>query len=218
MAGVSFLAADIGGLELVGWAAAAYQYGMQAAHSYWVGAVPAMLFLGLVIMPFYYNSRTHLVPRYLKLRFGEPSPSRALSAVSCAGMTVLMSGIKVLAGTGSSIGMLVWVQVQPSALKTLALPPYAQPMAESLYRMLWSWLLCVVVVTIVVSLLTTPRPYSSLAGLVYGCTGNAADASYPLVQQPLFWAGAVHSLSVAAVAVPLGARRNYETRKRDANA
>jgi SSS family solute:Na+ symporter len=95
VAGVSFLAANMGALELMGWAAATYQYGYLAAHWYWIGAVPAMLFLGLVMMPFYYISRTHSVPGYLKLRFGEPT--RALSAVSFAGMTVLMSGINMFA-------------------------------------------------------------------------------------------------------------------------
>ncbi len=95
VAGVSFLAANMGALELMGWAAAAYQYGYLAAHWYWVGAVPAMLFLGLVMMPFYYISKTHSVPGYLKLRFGEPT--RALSALSFAGMTVLMSGINMFA-------------------------------------------------------------------------------------------------------------------------
>ncbi len=499
VAGVSFLAANMGALELMGWAASTYQYGLLAAHWYWIGAVPAMLFLGLVMMPFYYISRTHSVPGYLKLRFGEPT--RALSAISFAGMTVLMSGINMFAmakvmqvvlgwnlhfsilvssvtvavyvtlgglrsailnevlqffliwagalvipilglietggwdglkarvlantgssgylhlwstlgdpransmgvhwtgvvfglgfvgalgywttdflvvqrilaakdlrssqmapvigawfkmavpfivilpgliglavlpgsglalvgegaaragqhtynevlpllliryagpgllglgitaliagfmsgmagnvsafsavwsydiyrpllrpnstdahmlavgrwstvlgvvasigtayfamhfssimeyvqalfsffvtplfgtvilgmlwkratgvgafwgllvGTGSSIGMWAWVQAQPSALKILALSPYAQPMAESLYRMLWSWLACVVV-TVVLSLLTTPAPYSTLNGLVYGCTAVPSQARYPLVQQPVFWAGA----------------------------
>ena len=95
VAGVSFLAANMGALELMGWAAAAYQYGFLAAHWYWIGAVPAMLFLALVMMPFYYISRTHSVPGYLKLRFGEPT--RALSAISFAGMTILMSGINMFA-------------------------------------------------------------------------------------------------------------------------
>ena len=95
VSGVSFLAANMGALELMGWAAAAYQYGMLAAHWYWIGAVPAMLFLALIMMPFYYISRTHSVPGYLKLRFGEPT--RALSAVSFAGMTILMSGINMFA-------------------------------------------------------------------------------------------------------------------------
>src|SRR5229473_4995886 len=93
IAGLSFLSANLGSLELMGWAAAAYQYGILATHWYWVGAIPAMLFLGIVMMPFYYISKTHSVPGYLKLRFGEAS--RALSAVSFALMTVLMSGINM---------------------------------------------------------------------------------------------------------------------------
>jgi solute:Na+ symporter, SSS family len=93
VAGLSFLSANLGSLELMGWAASAYQYGILAAHWYWIGAIPAMLFLGLVMMPFYYISKTHSVPGYLKLRFGEPS--RTLSAVSFAMMTVLMSGINM---------------------------------------------------------------------------------------------------------------------------
>ncbi len=93
VAGLSFLAANLGSLELMGWAAAAYQYGILATHWYWIGAIPAMLFLGIVMMPFYYISKTHSVPGYLMLRFGEPS--RALSAISFAFMTVLMSGINM---------------------------------------------------------------------------------------------------------------------------
>jgi solute:Na+ symporter, SSS family len=93
IAGLSFLSANLGSLELMGWAASAYQYGILAAHWYWIGAIPAMLFLGIVMMPFYYISKTHSVPGYLKLRFGEPS--RTLSAVSFAFMTVLMSGINM---------------------------------------------------------------------------------------------------------------------------
>jgi SSS family solute:Na+ symporter len=93
IAGLSFLSANLGALELMGWAAASYQYGILAAHWYWIGAIPAMIFLGLVMMPFYYISKTHSVPGYLKLRYGEPS--RALSAISFAFMTVLMSGINM---------------------------------------------------------------------------------------------------------------------------
>jgi SSS family solute:Na+ symporter len=93
IAGLSFLSANLGSLELMGWAAASYQYGILATHWYWIGAIPAMLFLGIVMMPFYYISKTHSVPGYLQLRFGEPS--RALSAASFAFMTVLMSGINM---------------------------------------------------------------------------------------------------------------------------
>src|SRR5437868_7485012 len=93
IAGLSFVSANLGSLELMGWAGAAYQYGILATHWYWIGAIPAMLFLGIVMMPFYYISKTHSVPGYLKLRFGEPS--RALSSVCFAVMTVLMSGINM---------------------------------------------------------------------------------------------------------------------------
>src|SRR5467141_4036511 len=95
IAGLSFLSANLGSLELMGWAAAAYQYGILAAHWYWIGAIPAMLFLGIVMMPFYYISKTHSVPGYLHLRFGEAA--RGLSAISFALMTILMSGVNMFA-------------------------------------------------------------------------------------------------------------------------
>ncbi len=82
IAGLSFVSANLGSLELMGWAGAAYQYGILATHWYWIGAIPAMLFLGIVMMPFYYISKTHSVPGYLQLRFGEGA--RGLSAVSFA--------------------------------------------------------------------------------------------------------------------------------------
>ncbi|MEO5922341.1 MAG: sodium:solute symporter family protein [Bryobacteraceae bacterium] len=93
VAGLGFLAANLSALELMGWAAASYQYGILATHWYWIGAIPAMLFLGLVMMPFYYISKTHSVSGYLKLRFGEST--RTLSAITFAFMTVLMSGVNL---------------------------------------------------------------------------------------------------------------------------
>ncbi|MGB6483657.1 MAG: sodium:solute symporter family protein [Candidatus Acidiferrales bacterium] len=93
IAGLSFLSANLGALELMGWASSAYEYGILATHAYWIAAIPAMLFLGIFMMPFYYISKTHSVPGYLKLRFGESS--RGLAAVSFAFMTVLMSGINM---------------------------------------------------------------------------------------------------------------------------
>ncbi len=95
IAGLSFLAANLGSLELMGWAAAAYQYGILATHWYWIGAIPAMLFLGLVMMPFYYICKTHSVPGYLRLRYN--NATRLLSGVCFAFMTVLMSGINMYA-------------------------------------------------------------------------------------------------------------------------
>ena len=93
IAGLSFVSANLGSLELMGWAGSAYQYGILATHWFWIGAIPAMLFLGIVMMPFYYISKTHSVPGYLQLRYGEGA--RAVSAVSFAFMTVLMSGVNM---------------------------------------------------------------------------------------------------------------------------
>jgi len=95
IAGLSFVSANLGSLELMGWAGSAYQYGILATHWYWVGAIPAMLFLGLVMMPFYYVSKTHSVPGYLNLRYGEHA--RVLAASSFALEMILMSGVNMFA-------------------------------------------------------------------------------------------------------------------------
>lgn len=121
VAGLSFLSANLGALELMGWAGSAYQYGIMATHWYWIGAIPAMLFLALVMMPFYYISKTHSVPGYLKLRFGEPA--RAVSAISFAFMTVLMSGVNMFAMAkvmqivlGWDINFSIWVSALTVAI------------------------------------------------------------------------------------------------------
>jgi SSS family solute:Na+ symporter len=95
IAGLSFVSANLGSLELMGWAGSAYQYGILATHWYWIGAIPAMLFLGLVMMPFYYVSKTHSVPGYLFLRYGEHA--RVLAAFSFALEMILMSGVNMFA-------------------------------------------------------------------------------------------------------------------------
>ena len=95
VAGLAFLSANLGSLELMGWAGNSYKYGILAAHWYWIGAIPAMLFLALVMMPFYHICKTHSVPGYLKLRYG--AGAQALSSISFAFMTVLMSGINMYA-------------------------------------------------------------------------------------------------------------------------
>jgi SSS family solute:Na+ symporter len=93
VAGLAFLSANLGALEILGWTGGTLKYGMAVAHFYWIGAIPAMLFLGLYMMPFYYSSRVHSVPGYLKLRFDEKT--RLLNAMSFAVMTLLMSGINL---------------------------------------------------------------------------------------------------------------------------
>ena len=90
------------------------QYGIMAAHWYWIGAIPAMVFLGIVMMPFYYICKTHSVPGYLKLRYG--SEASGLSAITFAVMTVLMSGVNMYAMAvvmkvvlGWDINFSIWV-------------------------------------------------------------------------------------------------------------
>src|SRR2546429_5759591 len=114
VAGLAFVSANLGSLELLGWAGSAYQYGILAAHWYWIGAIPAMVFLGIVMMPFYYISKTHSVPGYLQLRYG--SAASALSAVTFAIMTILMSGVNMYAMAvvmkvvlGWNINFSIWV-------------------------------------------------------------------------------------------------------------
>jgi SSS family solute:Na+ symporter len=93
----------------------------------------------------------------------------------------------LLAGTVSSIGMFIWVHTDASALKYIAMSPDAQPMAENLYRALWSWIICVLV-TIIVSLMTKATPIAQLSGLVYGATPLPDDGAKSLFEKPLFWA------------------------------
>lgn len=92
---LAFISANLGAQEVIGMAASGAKYGIMTAHFYWVGAIPAMVFLGLFMMPFYYGSRARSVPEYLKLRFDEKT--RALNAVSFATMTVFSSGISLYA-------------------------------------------------------------------------------------------------------------------------
>lgn len=95
VAGLSFISANLSSLETMGWSAMAYQYGMLGAHAYLIGAIPAILFLAIVMMPFYYICNTHSVPGYLKLRYGLGSAS--LAGISFAFMTVLVSGASMFA-------------------------------------------------------------------------------------------------------------------------
>src|SRR6476469_9995950 len=93
--GLAFISANLGAQEVIGMGASAAKYGIATSHFYWIGAIPAMVFVGLFMLPFYYGSRARSVPEYLKLRFDEKT--RALNAVSFAVMTVFSSGISMYA-------------------------------------------------------------------------------------------------------------------------
>lgn len=93
--GLAFISANLGAQEVIGMAASGAKYGIATSHFYWIGAIPAMVFVGVFMMPFYYGSRARSVPEYLRLRFDEKT--RGLNAISFAIMTVFSSGISMYA-------------------------------------------------------------------------------------------------------------------------
>ena len=95
--GLAFVAANLGALEILGMAANGAQYGVATVHYYWVGAVPAMVFLGIVMMPFYYGSKVRSVPEFLRLRFN--TSTHLLNAISFAVSAVLIAGVNLYAPT-----------------------------------------------------------------------------------------------------------------------
>ena len=95
VAGLAFMSANLGAQEVIGMAASGAKYGMMTSHFYWLGAIPAMIFLGVFMMPFYYGSKARSVPEYLRLRFDEKT--RGFNAISFTVMTVISSGISMYA-------------------------------------------------------------------------------------------------------------------------
>src|ERR687898_2626400 len=93
--GIAFISANLGAQEVIGMGASGAKYGIATSHFYWIGAIPAMVFVGLFMMPFYYGSRARSVPEYLKLRFDEKT--RGFNAMTFAAMTVFSSGISMYA-------------------------------------------------------------------------------------------------------------------------
>src|SRR3977135_2432043 len=93
--GLAFISANLGAQEVIGMGASGAKYGIATSHFYWIGAIPAMVFVGVFMMPFYYGSRARSVPEYLKLRFDEKT--RGLNAITFAIMTVFSSGISMYA-------------------------------------------------------------------------------------------------------------------------
>src|SRR6202158_1736761 len=91
--GLAFISANLGAQEVIGMAASGAKYGIATSHFYWVGAIPAMVFVGVFMMPFYYGSKARSVPEYLRLRFDEKT--RAFNAISFAVMTIMSSGISM---------------------------------------------------------------------------------------------------------------------------
>ena len=112
--GLAFVGANLGALEILGMGANAAQYGILQAHFYWIGAIPAMIFVAIFMMPFYYGSKAHSVPGFLKMRYNEAT--RGFNAVSFAILTLLTSGINMYAAAlvfnvllGWSLNACIWL-------------------------------------------------------------------------------------------------------------
>ena len=119
--GLAFISANLGAIEFLGMVANGAQYGISTVHFYWIGAVPAMVFLGLVMMPFYYGSRVHSVPEYLRRRYNNPTHqfnawTFALSAVLQAGVNLFAMALVIQ----SLLGWPIWVSVLMAAGFVLA--------------------------------------------------------------------------------------------------
>ncbi|MFY1687568.1 sodium:solute symporter family protein [Plantactinospora sp. WMMB782] len=119
--GLAFVSANLGALEIIGMAANGAQYGLMTLHYYWIGAVPAMVFLGIVMMPFYYGSKVRSVPEYLRLRFNRPA--HLLNALSFAVAQVLIAGVNLYALAlimQALLGWPLWTSIVVGALIVLA--------------------------------------------------------------------------------------------------
>ncbi|MEO6525942.1 MAG: sodium:solute symporter family protein [Gemmatimonadaceae bacterium] len=116
--GLAFISANLGAQEVIGMGASGAKYGIATSHFYWIGAVPAMLFVGLFMMPFYYGSRVRSVPEYLKLRFDEKT--RTLNAGTFAVMTIFSSGISMYA-MGKLFNLLLGWSFTASVLASAAI-------------------------------------------------------------------------------------------------
>ncbi|HEX6615891.1 MAG TPA: sodium:solute symporter family protein [Gemmatimonadales bacterium] len=116
--GLAFISANLGAQEVIGMGASGAKYGIATSHFYWVGAIPAMVFVGLFMMPFYYGSRARSVPEYLRLRFDEKT--RTLNAVSFAVMTIFSSGVSMYA-MGKLLNLLLGWSFDMSVLASAAI-------------------------------------------------------------------------------------------------
>src|SRR5687767_10294706 len=116
--GLAFISANLGAQEVIGMGASGAKYGIATSHFYWVGAIPAMVFVGLFMMPFYYGSRARSVPEYLRLRFDEKT--RTLNALSFAVMTIFSSGVSMYA-MGKLMNLLLGWSFETSVLVSAAI-------------------------------------------------------------------------------------------------
>ncbi len=177
VAGLAFLSANLGAQEMIGMAASGAKYGIATSHFYWVGAIPAMVFVGVFMMPFYYGSRARSVPEYLKLRFDEKT--RSFNAISFAAMTIFSSGISMYALARLLELLLGWdfhVSLWISALVVLAYI-YLGGLTSAIYNEVLQFFL--IVLGFAPLVYVGMKDVGGWAGLVAKLDGVAAANGYP---------------------------------------
>ncbi|HEV8266530.1 MAG TPA: sodium:solute symporter family protein [Gemmatimonadales bacterium] len=176
VAGLAFLSANLGAQEVIGMAASGAKYGIATSHFYWIGAIPAMVFVGVFMMPFYYGSRARSVPEYLRLRFDEKT--RGFNAITFAAMTVFSSGISMYA-MGLLLGVLLgWdfnVSVLVSALVVL-LYIFAGGLTSAIYNEVLQF--CLIVAGFVPLVFLGLRDVGGWAGLSERLAVTATQAGF----------------------------------------
>ena len=191
---LAFISANLGAQEVIGMAASGAKYGIMTSHFYWVGAIPAMIFVGVFMMPFYYGSKAHSVPEYLRLRFDEKT--RALNAVSFAVMTIFSSGISMYVMGRLFQLLLGWdinVSIIVSAVVVLVYILLGG-LTSSIYNEVVQFFLIVFGFLPLVRLMSAGgwsacRPGSTVATDAATRRVDAVVAAYGQPRQPMGWSG-----------------------------
>ena len=176
VAGLAFISTNLGALEVMGMTGSGMKYGMLTTHFYWIGAIPAMIFLALFMMPFYYGSKARSVPEYLKLRYDEKT--RALNAILFAVMTILASGISMYALAILLERVLGWdfnISLWVSAMIVLAYT-YLGGLSSAIYNEVLQFF--IIVIGLLPLVFLSLKDVGGWAGLKEGLTPAATAGGY----------------------------------------
>jgi SSS family solute:Na+ symporter len=195
--GLAFISANLGALEVLGMSSSGAEYGMMTAHFYWIGAIPAMVFLGVAMMPFYYGSKVRSVPEYLKRRYNEPT--RFINAITFAVSTLILSGVNMYAMglifhdlIGWNMNASIWL-----AAGVVLIYTYLGGLTSSIYNEVLQFFLIVLgIVPIVIIGLVAAGGWSGVVHTVpdqflHTWSGTASNAGNPM---HITWPGLVLGL------------------------
>ncbi|MCO1579960.1 sodium:solute symporter family protein [Crossiella sp. SN42] len=176
--GLAFISANLGALELMGMTANGAQYGMATVHYYWIGAIPAMVFLGLVMMPFYYGSKVRSVPEFMRRRFGRPA--HLVNALSFAVAQVLIAGINLFALSviiNVLLGWPIWLSIVIAAVVVLAYTTMGGLSAAIYNEVLQFFVIVAALAPITIIALHKIGGWEGLVAKVTASTGGAQNLS-----------------------------------------